>query len=485
MIKSTSLLLQKSNGEVLLVKRNQKLKSFAGLWSFVGGKIEDKLSNDWSGNEDIVKLNLLREVYEELGICFEGKVYPREDRNKKVTEIYSKEFLEEFLPKLKFIGRRQTPPFTKRQFDNAYFLLTEKDFPPLSEIEVIVDGSEIVDSTWIKISEAIEQFTKLELNIPPPILRILEVMNEFPENFIEVLIQDSAKPVGIQTPIKFAPNVEHIPLKSKTAHPFICTNFTLFRGSKHTVMVDPGWIEEVNEDAQIILETIKDEEPFVVISHHHHDHIDGLKFLATKFPKATVIASEFTLSQITTNLNKIAMEEGIIKLGKGLEDRDWHLEIVYTPGHTIGHISVYDPLNKLLVAGDHMVGIGTALLDPRTGDIGDYLNTIEKLKKLNLHLILPAHGPTIYTPYETLEFYKKHRLERENQIILLLNEREFTPSELVDKIYAGLNPNSKRYASFNVHLHLKKLLDEGRVKVVNDEQITIENFANISYKLAD
>jgi glyoxylase-like metal-dependent hydrolase (beta-lactamase superfamily II) len=57
-----------------------------------------------------------------------------------------------------------------------------------------------------------------------------------------------------------------------------------------------------------------------------------------------------------------------------------HLRVVFTPGHTDGHMSLFDDSTKLLVAGDHVVGLGSALLDPRGGgDMTDYLQTCRNM----------------------------------------------------------------------------------------------------------
>ncbi len=77
----------------------------------------------------------------------------------------------------------------------------------------------------------------------------------------------------------------------------------------------------------------------------------------------------------------------------------WELEIVSTPGHSPGHISVYDRRHRVLYAGDAVHGgyypdvSGAPLLPPNYVDLSAYRATIAKLRKLEITSLHTAHWP--------------------------------------------------------------------------------------------
>ncbi|RMG30124.1 MAG: MBL fold metallo-hydrolase [Methanobacteriota archaeon] len=474
MIPSASIILKARDGKLLMMRRSPKMRAFPNSWVFPGGKLETSVEPGYTGEEEEFKIQALQELWEEVGIVPTVGT-PTAERSSNVKDLIPEEKLREVLNGMKFIGRRQTPPFSKRVFDAAYFLLkVDEAYTP------IPDGTEAVEAKWAHPKDMIESFRTGKAIIPPPVLRLLKLFNGDEKEAIAKSLEDQSKPVGLQTPVEFAEGLEHIPLRSYTAKPFQYTNLTIFRGDEATLLVDPGWNEEAS-NARPLLETIKTENVIVFLTHHHKDHIAGLDLVAEMFPDATVIGSRFTLERVTTDLKKTAVDELMLDLVE--EGEGWVLHILPAPGHTKGHLVIYDMRNDLLVAGDHVVGIGTALLDPTSGSMSDYLRTTDKLIELNPRLILPAHGPVIFEPQKRLQYYKRHRLEREEQVINSLRAGNSTVKEIVADIYREVDQNLWRYAGFNVFLHLQKLKEEGRVQAM--EQVNHENYEHVKFQLVN
>ena len=83
----------------------------------------------------------------------------------------------------------------------------------------------------------------------------------------------------------------------------------------------------------------------------------------------------------------------MIKMG----DRD--MTVIHTPGHSPGHLALYDKSDKLLLTGDALQGSGGAqVVDPLPSydDADSYLKTIDKIEKMNVDMILAAHP---YRPF--------------------------------------------------------------------------------------
>ncbi len=134
----------------------------------------------------------------------------------------------------------------------------------------------------------------------------------------------------------------------------------------------------------------------VVLTHLHGDHIGSITDVLTAAPDATGYAGAADIPSITAPRPLAAVGDG---------DRVFDLDIIETPGHTLGHISVYDQAGGILVAGDALNGAdaiggeaGTlAGANPRfTADIAMADNSIRKLAALRLvNSIYFGHGEPI------------------------------------------------------------------------------------------
>ncbi|MCA1842809.1 MAG: MBL fold metallo-hydrolase, partial [Actinobacteria bacterium] len=84
-----------------------------------------------------------------------------------------------------------------------------------------------------------------------------------------------------------------------------------------------------------------------------------------------------------------------------LEDGDkpevpgWDLQAIWTPGHSPGHLCFWEPRNRVMLTGDHVLpritpNIG---LHPQAGDdpLGSFLRSLEKLSPYDSDEVLPAH----------------------------------------------------------------------------------------------
>ncbi len=107
-----------------------------------------------------------------------------------------------------------------------------------------------------------------------------------------------------------------------------------------------------------------------------------------------------------------------------------------------------------------VAGEGTILLDPPEGDLAAYLASLERLRGLGAGVLLPAHGPALTDPAETLETYIAHRHERTGQVLETLRVLESgSPLELARKIYTELPEAFLVIAARQVLCHLQYLAD--------------------------
>jgi glyoxylase-like metal-dependent hydrolase (beta-lactamase superfamily II) len=218
-------------------------------------------------------------------------------------------------------------------------------------------------------------------------------------------------------------------------------------GREPSLVVDPG-----PDDAGHILAVLDEAEPVaaILITHRHPDHAPGARRLADA-SRAPVYA--------------YAPEDGERRLASGqvVEDGGLTVRAVHTPGHSPDHLCFLLEPDGFLFTGDTVLGKGTSVVDPPEGDMAAYVRSLETLLALEPERIYPGHGPVVFTPRGRLEFYLRHRAEREQQVQDALTAGRHTAAEMVPQIYGEeLAEDMYPAAARSVLAHLLKLEREGR-----------------------
>ena len=141
---------------------------------------------------------------------------------------------------------------------------------------------------------------------------------------------------------------------------------------------------------------------------------------------------------------------------------------MFTPGHTSNHMCYALEEEKALFTGDHVMGWSTSVIAPPDGDMGDYMQSLEKLIARDDRILYPTHGSPIARPRPFLRAYLAHRRMRETQIARALGRGRDTVPRLVETLYAGLQPALARAAALTVEAHLKHMIEDGRVRALAD-----------------
>lgn len=126
----------------------------------------------------------------------------------------------------------------------------------------------------------------------------------------------------------------------------------------------------------------------VILTHKHDDHAGGLADVAPQVAAAAIHAGQADIAGITSPTRLRPVADG---------DEVFGLRIIGTPGHTAGHVSVFDPGTRVLVAGDALTNDGGLKgSNPQyTEDGTAAAASVRKLAALGATTILPGHGAPI------------------------------------------------------------------------------------------
>lgn len=228
----------------------------------------------------------------------------------------------------------------------------------------------------------------------------------------------------------------------------------------------------------------------VFLTHEHHDHHEGTPQLLQRFPKAMMLVHEGIRQRLfgegapgqlwplqsSATTHSDASRAGLgpaIRIGlEGQASSFVHL--AGGKGHTSSHTCLFLPSpHNVLLAGDHVVGYGSAVLDPDSGDIAEYLTTTQYLVDLKPAIGLPAHGRPLLQPVAVLRHYHAHRLKREEAILSAVQQLgeagtqvspvQVTMAAIVAIVYATTPKELWPAAQRNVRLHVQKLMVEDRL----------------------
>ena len=219
-------------------------------------------------------------------------------------------------------------------------------------------------------------------------------------------------------------------------------------GDAPSVVIDPG-----PDDPGHVLAVLDEAEPVaaILLTHLHPDHAPGAARLAA--------ATRAPVRAFRPEEGEEAAADGDV-----IEAGEVRIRAVHTPGHTADHLCFFLEDERLLFTGDAVLGKGTSVVDPPDGDMAAYVRSLRRLRELEPATIYPGHGPVVFTPLGRLDFYLRHREEREAQVLAAVAAGKQTPAEMVPGIYGSEVPQSMYPAAArSVLAHLVKLECEGKV----------------------
>jgi glyoxylase-like metal-dependent hydrolase (beta-lactamase superfamily II) len=115
----------------------------------------------------------------------------------------------------------------------------------------------------------------------------------------------------------------------------------------------------------------------------------------------------------------------VLQEGDRIEIGDYFFRCIETPGHSPGHMCLYEASKKILIAGDHILFDITPNISfwPEMEDsLKDYLVSLRKVYPLDVNLVLPGHRGIISNHRERIRELEKHHQGRLNEVLMVLKD---------------------------------------------------------------
>lgn len=165
----------------------------------------------------------------------------------------------------------------------------------------------------------------------------------------------------------------------------------------------------------------------------------------------------------------------IIKDGDTIGIGGYRLRCVATPGHTPGHMCLYEPEKRLLFSGDHILETITpniSLWAEKRNPLKEYLKSLEKVYAMEVKQVLPGHREPFTHFRRRIDELRKHHAARNGQILSILEKEEMNAWEVASHMTWDIRCDrweqfplpQQWFASGEALAHLQFLAGEGMVR---------------------
>lgn len=302
-------------------------------------------------------------------------------------------------------------------------------------------------------------------------------------------------------------------------------NVYLIEGTKENMLIDTGWdtpdaFATLNKELRSYGFNFKDISQ-IIITHIHPDHyglsgklkqLCGARVAISEIEAGLIDARYVNLNQLLKQMRWFLLANGVPKTsvlqlseasmparklviptppdimlrdGKKISVDPFEFKVLSTPGHSPGHICLYEPHRKLLFSGDHILPEITPHigLHPQSGKnpLGAYLDSLEQMMKLEVTMAFPGHGAAFSGVRQVIEGSFRHHEQRSNDIVKTLQDTMKTAYQVAMEIpwmtdikptsFQSLNLFDQRLAIMETLAHIELLRSEGKVQLFTQDDV--------------
>ena len=167
----------------------------------------------------------------------------------------------------------------------------------------------------------------------------------------------------------------------------------------------------------------------------------------------------------------------ILKEGDPLNIGEYSFKCMETPGHTEGHMCLYEPSKKIFISGDHILNDITPniqLWSDEWNPLKEYLISLDKVYEFDIDLLLPGHREIFGDCKKRIVELKEHHRRRIDEILSILrngsknafqvaSEMSWDIADVYDSF--DLFPVAQKwFATGEAIAHLKYIEEKGMIR---------------------
>jgi len=308
-------------------------------------------------------------------------------------------------------------------------------------------------------------------------------------------------------------------------NPLGCTNTYILKGDNDYLMIDAGWnsreaLQSLRKQLDEIGIDLKDISQ-IIVTHGHFDHY-GLADTLRRLSRAKIALHQMDKDLLTpryTNMDEFLRQteqwfhtngvpaselpssrisfagmgsssapsppDIILHGGETISTGSFTLQVTWTPGHSPGHICLYETTQKIFFSGDHILPVITPnislLPNSSSNPLGDFINSLNKVRQLDANLILPAHEHLFTNLRGRVDEIIQHHEQRNSEILETIDTEPKTAYQISQRItwmpelggirFQDLAPMDKRMAVSETLAHLAAMRIDSRVVQVGRDGI--------------
>lgn len=203
-----------------------------------------------------------------------------------------------------------------------------------------------------------------------------------------------------------------ITVKSFTFNPFQENTYVVYDESLECIIIDPGCYDhKENSELENFIETNNLKPKALINTHCHLDHIFGNSFVANKYSLVPIMHqldmpmleyAPLAAEKYGVRMGQLPNKQQFIEEGDVISFGNSVFEVLFTPGHSPGHICLLNRKEKILLSADVLFYLSIGRTDLPLGDHDTLLNSIKtKLFCLeNDVIVYPGHGPKTSIGFE-------------------------------------------------------------------------------------
>jgi glyoxylase-like metal-dependent hydrolase (beta-lactamase superfamily II) len=298
--------------------------------------------------------------------------------------------------------------------------------------------------------------------------------------------------------------------------PLKATNSYVVKGTQRSLVIDTGWNRE---DCMVALVSGLNEcgvdlkQADFFITHMHADHSGLVSTLAREGARIYIgqLDAEIIRSSTPEHWEKMidsarkcgfpgeelekavgshpgrryspntSLNFCVLKDGDTISVGGYLFECIETPGHTPGHICLYEPGKKIFICGDHIlfdITPNITLSVEERNPLKEYLTSLDKVYDLDVELVLPGHRSIFRNQKERIRELKQHHQARLTEVISILEGGKQNAFQVASQMTWDIGhkswdlfpPAQKLFAFGEAMAHLKYLEEEGQVAWGMEEQ---------------